>query len=78
MAQLIEIHLIYVQDYDYYDRYDDSRDLFDRRYSGMGNSGMRGKLSVNIRFLMTVLKFVIYLLIFFHSNSNRRNSDGKT
>lgn len=32
-----------VQDYDYYDRYDDGRDLFDRRYSGMGNSGMRGK-----------------------------------
>lgn len=30
------------QDYDYYDRYDDGRDLFDRRYSGMSNSGMRG------------------------------------
>lgn len=30
-----------MQDYDYYDRYDDNRDLFDRRYSGMGNSGMR-------------------------------------
>lgn len=43
MAQLIGSLLIYVQDYDYYDRYDDSRELFDRRYSGMGgNSGMRG------------------------------------
>lgn len=30
------------QDYDYYDRYEDSRDLFDRRYSGMSSSGMRG------------------------------------
>lgn len=35
------------QDYDYYerDRYDDNRDLFERRYSGMGSgnsSSMRG------------------------------------
>ncbi|KAG4066504.1 hypothetical protein HA402_007140 [Bradysia odoriphaga] len=27
--------------YDYYDRYDDSRDLFERRYSGMGMRGGR-------------------------------------
>lgn len=29
------------KDYDYYDRYDESREMFDRRYSSMGNSGMR-------------------------------------
>lgn len=31
----------HMQDYDYYDRYDESREMFDRRYSGMGNSSMR-------------------------------------
>lgn len=34
---------LFQDSYDYYDRYDDNRDLFERRYSGMGNSnGMRG------------------------------------
>lgn len=39
--RLLFLYFHSIQDYDYYDRYDDNRDLFDRRYSGMGNSGMR-------------------------------------
>lgn len=46
-TNLYGFHKIYLQDYDYYerDRYDDNRDLFERRYSGMGSgnsSSLRG------------------------------------